>query len=642
MKNILSLTLLFLLALFFYWPILSGHEHLFFRDTLLQTLPGKWFLKNNFHGVPALWNPYIFMGFPQFSIPSYGSFYPLNFIFAFGPIDRTYPWYIFTHFLLALGFTYGFVKMLTQREEAGLFAAVAFGFSGFIVFSAAAHVGFVTAVWLPAILYFLKRSEQNDQSILAAGLCGACQILAGEMHYCAMTFLIVTGFCLATWNARKAWKAIAIYLAITIGLAAVQIIPTLEFLPLSSRGNGLSWEEATTWSFHPLRLLEFITPFPFGSIYPSFRNYHGGQYFPLRFQQPFILSVYFGMVPILFFFLSAREWGQKHNRLWLGMGLLFLLLSFGQWSPFFKVLHHLPFFSSFRYPEKFMWVATFCFIIISSKTFSKINTSHFFLSWLILLLSIVDLFVFSKQVFFTTPLDIPALRTAWMGKVDDQRFMHFSDFQPRFPLPPRPEIELDHAISFLSGRENTQTMLNRAYTLGYDGLTLGRSSDLPFPNITKRFLNETGTRWILTGYQQPVPEHLNLEYESKSLNLSLWKNLESLPLIYLQSPQAQPKALNFQRSTPDEIRITLLQGEVGELVVNETNYPGWHASVDGKAAPLIKKGAFGKFVNLTGKERDIVFRFQPWSFRLGFTISLTTLLLMGIFALGRQPEKKSG
>lgn len=631
MKNTLSLTLLFLLALIFCWPILSGTEHLYFRDTLLHTLPEKWFFKNYFHGLPAFWNPHIYLGFPQFAVPANATFYPLNLIFILGPVQQSYPYFILAHFLLALGFTYGFVKEITQQEAAGLLAATAFGFSGFLVFSAASHAGFFSAVWLPAILFFLKKSEGSQGFAVAAGLCGACQILAGEVHYAAMTCLVCLGFCLMEFPKLKAWKTIAMFLGIAVGLSAVQIVPTLEFLPHSSRQSGLSWQEATTWSLHPMRLLEFITPFPFGTIYPSFRLYRGGQYFPLRFNQPFILSVYFGMVPILFLLLSIRDWRQKHHRLWVGAGLLFLLLSFGQWSPFFKIVHHLPFFSSFRYPEKFVWIATFCFIIISAKTFSKIPKTKFVIIWLVLLLSVIDLYVFAKQVFLTTPINIPALQTPWMKVVNAQRLLRFTDFQPRFPLSDIPEIEKDHVISFLSGKENTHLMLHQNYTFGYDGLTLGQGSESQLAEVSKLFLNETGTHWVLAGFGEPVPAGLHVAYESQNLNIRLWENLESAPLVYLSKPGAAPRSVDFQRPTPDEIRIHLQRGDTGELVVNETNYPGWRAWADGRAVMLNQTKAFGKSITLTGDEQDVIFRFQPWSFRLGFGVSMLTLFSTILF-----------
>ena len=171
MKRAVPLILLIFIALLFLWPILTGQEHLYFRDTLISTFPAKWFLTQSSQRFPALWNPRIFMGYPQFAVPSNGPFYPLNSILLLGPIAKTYPYYIFAHFLLALGFTFGFVKNLTNRWEAGFFAAIAFGFSGYLSFSAAAHVGFASIVWLPAILFFFQKGERLCRDFLLACFC---------------------------------------------------------------------------------------------------------------------------------------------------------------------------------------------------------------------------------------------------------------------------------------------------------------------------------------------------------------------------------------------------------------------------------------------------------------------------------------
>jgi hypothetical protein len=68
----------------------------------------------------------------------------------------------------------------------------------------------------------------------------------------------------------------------------------------------------------------------------------------------------------------------------------------------------------------------------------------------------------------------------------------------------------------------------------------------------------------------------------------------------------------------------------GWLFLNDSNYPGWRALADGKARPIV--GAEGAFraVALQGAERELRFLFRPWSFYLGWGISLLALFF-GVF-----------
>ena len=64
------------------------------------------------------------------------------------------------------------------------------------------------------------------------------------------------------------------------------------------------------------------------------------------------------------------------------------------------------------------------------------------------------------------------------------------------------------------------------------------------------------------------------------------------------------------------------------LMLNDSNYPGWRAYIDGKPAPSLRADYLFRGVVVPGGKSTVVFVYQPLSFRAGALISLTALLLL--------------
>jgi hypothetical protein len=71
----------------------------------------------------------------------------------------------------------------------------------------------------------------------------------------------------------------------------------------------------------------------------------------------------------------------------------------------------------------------------------------------------------------------------------------------------------------------------------------------------------------------------------------------------------------------------------GMLLIRVNSYPGWHATVDGKPAPLVAADYMFQAVPLTAGTHEVKLTFSPRSLHVGAAISLATLLLLvGILA----------
>lgn len=363
-----SVALLFLFWLVFFWPLLLGGRVLFFRDTTLFSVPILAYLTQFPAWRPPLWNALLTMGYPSFANATHSMFYPLRLLLYAGNFLRTYQVYIALHALVALAGMFGLVKSLTKDRAAACFAAVTFVFCGVFVSSLSCHTHCTTLAWLPAIFYFAECfcASKAWRHWLGFALCVALQILAGELYLAIFSGVFVAVYAVQRIGAGRHWALLALAYVLGVGITAVQLLPTFEFLNLSTRGAHFDWALATSWSTSPLRWLELVLPLFWGHLWPSEEWFWGARYWPTNFSQPFFLSIYLGVLPVVILLASPKPFSKRDARFWIIGGLVFVLLALGRWCPGYAAFRHLPLMGSFRYPEKFWWLASFSFSVAAA------------------------------------------------------------------------------------------------------------------------------------------------------------------------------------------------------------------------------------------------------------------------------------
>jgi len=74
--------------------------------------------------------------------------------------------------------------------------------------------------------------------------------------------------------------------------------------------------------------------------------------------------------------------------------------------------------------------------------------------------------------------------------------------------------------------------------------------------------------------------------------------------------------------------ITVDADSAGYLVLSDTYYPGWHAEIDGTAAPIYRANYAFRAVPVQSGEHRVHFWFEPTNWRVGLIISALSLLLI--------------
>jgi hypothetical protein len=94
--------------------------------------------------------------------------------------------------------------------------------------------------------------------------------------------------------------------------------------------------------------------------------------------------------------------------------------------------------------------------------------------------------------------------------------------------------------------------------------------------------------------------------------------------------------------SPGDVTVHTSASADAWLVLSDTYYPGWVASIDGQPAPVLRGDVLFRVVQVPVGEHDVELRFEPTSVKLGLLISLIVLaLLASVFVLAGRRARRS-
>ncbi len=379
-----AVLLLLLLALLFFPGAFSGGAF-YYRDMFRVHHPAKTIglASLNAEGRLPWWSHNHSLGQPFLADPNFTVFYPSNLLYLVLPFNAAFNFHVVLHVFLCGLFTLLLARYLRFSWPASLVAAAALAFSGFTLSLGNFYNAVASACYLPLVLHLFLAgcaAGQEQPRVIpwrrtaglaaGAGLALALQFLGGEPVYLFLTagvLLLAAGAGLVLRRLHPGRAALFLCLAALLAalIAAVQLLPSAELIPLTDRGSGFTLEEAARHSVHPFRLLELACPGLFGDPHAlSFWDFWGHGWFDGSF--PYILTIYTG-AGLLLLALAAPLGSRPRLALvlWAGL-LLFILLSLGRHTPLFPALFNLlPGSSMIRYPVKFLFPAMFCLALLA-------------------------------------------------------------------------------------------------------------------------------------------------------------------------------------------------------------------------------------------------------------------------------------
>lgn len=375
------------LGLLCFAEALIGPGTLYGGDFILYFLPQKEFVYEQVrsHGGLPFWNPFLFSGIPFVTNIQASMFYPPALIYYLLPPASAYEWSTVLHVMLGSLFMYFFMRDLGTVRAAAFLAAVVFSYNGyFMAHLYAGHLTFVqTYVWIPLVFGGVRRLAESRRLVHAlwGGAALGLQILGGFPQVAFYTILAVlayglyrSGLDLRDKNPAGAIRTAGGALLVPVvgfALAAVQVLPTLEFSTLSTRAGGVSYAMATYDSLHPKEVLRFLLPDLFGNVVDdtywwSPEAWHFWE-----------TCAYVGILPFLLAVIrspSNERARDKRFFVLLLLGALFLAL--GKHNPIYSLVAALPGFRSFRIPAQILFLYVFGFSVIAGFGMHRLQQGH--------------------------------------------------------------------------------------------------------------------------------------------------------------------------------------------------------------------------------------------------------------------------
>lgn len=237
-------------------------------DQYLTFPPARHFFYERFRaGDVPLWNPQIACGVPSVGSMQIAVYYPVNLLLAF-----VHPFYAaglaaLIKLWLAAGFTFLLVRQLGGSSAGAFLAGLSFSLSGFMtVWLGHPHTN--CGSLLPAILYFIEKAlaSRDRRHWIALGLAYGAMALGGHPPSILMIGVITTAYFL--YRARPILghaRGFALAAALGAGLAAIQIVPYLEYYSLSSTGEASAAMKRWAYRLSPRTALHFLIPLAGGS-----------------------------------------------------------------------------------------------------------------------------------------------------------------------------------------------------------------------------------------------------------------------------------------------------------------------------------------------------------------------------------------
>jgi heme exporter protein D len=386
-RDVLILTLLFLLPVISFSELFFSSKTLYRADITWVHYPMAIFKARLLRsGQIPFWNPHILFGFPQMADQDVLAFYPLN-VFFLLPLKPYFTLSCFSvaHFFLAGILSYVMARSLQISRVGAFITAVTFALSGYLMAQLTNLPIMTGSVWLPLILFFLVKALQTMSPTYAV-LCGgaiALQIFASHPQATFNSFFTLGSY--GSFRLIRLWRSsemtieekrtkiivllslLVIAVLVGLGLAVIQIAPTLELKGWSPRSAGLSYRTMTSYSLPPDHLLTFLFPNILGNPVIGYKGED-------NFEE---MHAYVGILPLM---LIPWAWAKRkqddHVTFFSILALVSLLLALGRYTPLYHLLVYIPGFNFFRVPARWLFTVTFSFSTLAGYGFDVLVKGH--------------------------------------------------------------------------------------------------------------------------------------------------------------------------------------------------------------------------------------------------------------------------
>lgn len=667
--HLVALFTLFVFTLVAYWPLVTHiRTHTFGHDLAMNWVYFD-FIKKSLqqYGQFPLWMPGLFSGFPLDTSNLAALFYPPHWLMIILPLAGGINFLTLVHIFM-IGVSayllsyYGF----HMSRAAALVAALSIMLSPKLLnHNYLGHINLIESIpWLIlSLLFFIKSLERkSNYYALCLGFSLAMIMVVFSIFYIyavltlGLYFVTVHLFPFTRLSIKKSFRSVVypiVGFSSSLLFGAVFLLPFLQFSQLSLRTRLTFWEGAFPALFWD-NLIQLFYLFP--------HRFHDSE-----------TLIYVG-IPTLLLALTALLFKFRNRKiLFLFLLVIFsITVALGANAIFYKIYYRLlPFFHFMRAPLR-IWIL----FIIGTGILAGIGADYLFQKYprqrTSLLISFLLIIFISLQIYNDDYLKLTAY-----SESKDQLSSLAQDKSARIYCLNNCLTTADGQLrdwQFASGGE--VVLLSHYYDFmkiagGYQfaGYSLsippyqvfapeGIHFEKQSPNPT--LLGLTHSRYVISPYSL---DHPDLKLLKKENDLFVYENQKVLPRLFTV-PSATPftsmeklTELDFKKevalkgidqpvshlgsyqeqkitySSPNKLIAQVKTDFDGYLVLSDTYFPGWEATVDGQAVPILQANGAFRAIPTTAGTHQVVFEYFPLSLKIGAIVSLLALGSFGYYSL---------
>lgn len=625
-------------------------------DAINLSLSQKFILAQSYtQNKLPLWENGVNAGFPMFAEGQIGALFLPNII-----LYRLFPFVtaynislVLTIILIAWG-TYLWCRQWGIRSWVAFLAGMTMAFSG-VTIPHLTHIALLQSYSLMPLLSWLALAliQQPSYPVLVIfAILLSQQVFAGFFQAAFMTWGLI--MILAYTASGKGTKLRSVFVVgmgilMGVGLSAIQILPSQEFLSQTAARYGFDQATASLFSFRLDNFLTIFHPFAIGSPRDATYDFTGNSIFWEN-------NIFLGIFPIF----SIGYWWMKKQKRRALLPLLLLIslaaiLMMGKYSPAYLIYAFWPM-NLFRVPSRYATVFVFSAITFLALTLNAFNLKKTIIVFLILAQGSVLWYAWRNYHAYE-PFD------QWLSKPEVVRTIQhegavlsldavehykdiflgfgFSDMRPYRFL----RNSLQPYINILWDVQNVDAYPSRVLRRPGIANALMRES---FENEDKsdweKLLTLFSIRYVLS--HKPI-DHTTLvqtaTIDDPWTRIYVYENVHALPRTYRTRNLSLVKSLTDTREAVKEKSFvpgaSALVEEPLDLtgrslqVIQQAWYPGWTAYVDSKKERVIPVNIRMSGVVVPDGDHEVTLRYEPVSFSRGLRISIITAIIMILIGL---------
>jgi hypothetical protein len=372
-RDAIVLSLLALLITLCFLDVLLGIKSFYIRDIAYFFHPSKKLLRDIVLGGEfPFWNPFFHAGQPLAANPQHEVFYPLTWLILLPSFEVGFNILVLIHLYILAFATYALLRSMNAGPAAAFFGAWSFGMGGLAISCLNLLPMLFSLAWLPlTLLYarrFLREGKRRDFAMAAFFL--GLQLIVGEPTTVMETGILLGIYALSRRPILRRVGTVTLLCTAALCLSAVQTVPATDHFSDTPRARGLDFEVVIQQSTPPERLVELVYPNFFGQVTAeNNKPYWGGALYE-RVRVTFLFSIYSGLL-LTVFAIAGIAADPRRAGVLLAVCTVSLLLAFGSHTPLFRVLYDLGLARSTRFPEKFLLMAAFAWVVFGAKSLDR-------------------------------------------------------------------------------------------------------------------------------------------------------------------------------------------------------------------------------------------------------------------------------